>query len=97
MRLKTAAVRIAGIRTRTTAGESLNCGDGDDDDCGDDGDDGDDYDLFITLITLRHCGATTSKDWHHGGKEMKLLCTDCRQHYKRYGEMPLLPGAVSDL
>ena len=25
---------------------------------------------------------------------MKLLCTDCRQHYKRYGEMPLLPGAV---
>ena len=27
MRLKTAAVRIAGIRTRTTAGESLNCGD----------------------------------------------------------------------
>ena len=41
MRLKTAAVRIAGIRTRTTAGESLNCGDdgddGDDDDCGDDG------------------------------------------------------------
>ena len=32
MRLKTAAVRIAGIRTRTTAGESLNCGDGDDDD-----------------------------------------------------------------
>ena len=38
MRLKTAAVRIAGIRTRTTAGESLNCGDDcDDDDCGDDG------------------------------------------------------------
>ena len=38
MRLKTAAVRIAGIRTRTTAGESLNCSDGDHgDDCGDDG------------------------------------------------------------
>jgi len=42
----------------------------------------------------RHCGATSSKDWHHGGKEMKLLCTACRQHYKRYGEMPLLPGTV---
>jgi len=42
----------------------------------------------------RHCSATTSKDWHHGGKDMKLLCTVCRQHYKRYGEMPLLPGAV---
>ena len=27
---------------------------------------------------------------------MKLLCTNCRQHYKRYGEMPLLPGMVRD-
>ena len=51
---------------------------------------------LVPIVILRHCGATTSKDWHHGGKEMKLLCTDCRQHYKRYGEMPLLPGAVSD-
>merc|ERR1719312_1125202 len=42
----------------------------------------------------RHCSATSSKDWHHGGKDMKLLCTSCRLHYKRYGEMPLLPGAV---
>jgi len=42
----------------------------------------------------RHCSATTSKDWHHGGKDMKLLCTSCRLHYKRYGEMPLLPGTV---
>ena len=25
---------------------------------------------------------------------MKLLCTSCRLHYKRYGEMPLLPGTV---
>lgn len=42
----------------------------------------------------RHCSATSSKDWHHGGKDMKLLCTNCRLYYKRYGEMPLLPGAV---
>ena len=42
----------------------------------------------------RHCSTTNSKDWHHGGKDMKLLCTSCRQHYKRYGEMPLLPGMV---
>ena len=42
----------------------------------------------------RHCSTTTSKDWHHGGKDMKLLCTNCRQYYKRYGEMPLLPGTV---
>lgn len=44
--------------------------------------------------SCRHCGAVESKDWHHGGKDMKLLCTVCRQHYKRYGEMPLLPGTV---
>ncbi len=31
----------------------------------------------------RHCAATVSKDWHHGGKDMKLLCTGCRLHYKR--------------
>ena len=42
----------------------------------------------------RHCSATQSKDWHHGGKDMKLLCTACRLHYKRYGELPLLPGTV---
>ena len=42
----------------------------------------------------RHCSTTTSKDWHHGGKDMKLLCTACRQYYKRYGEMPLLPGTA---
>ena len=42
----------------------------------------------------RHCSTTESKDWHHGGKDMILLCTNCRWHYKRYGEMPLLPGMV---
>lgn len=42
----------------------------------------------------RHCSSKVSKDWHHGGKELKLLCTNCRMYYKRYGEMPLLPGMV---
>ena len=42
----------------------------------------------------RYCNTKTSKDWHHGGKELKLLCYDCRMYYKRYGEMPLLPGMV---
>ncbi len=44
----------------------------------------------------RHCSSTDSKDWHHGGKDMKLLCTNCRLHYKRYGDMPLLPGATAN-
>jgi len=42
----------------------------------------------------RHCLATTSQDWHHAGKDMKLLCTNCRLYFKRYGELPLLPGMV---
>lgn len=29
-----------------------------------------------------------SKDWHHGGRENVLLCTDCRIHFKKYGELP---------
>lgn len=31
-----------------------------------------------------------SKDWHHAGKEKVLLCTDCRLHFKKYGDLPLL-------
>ena len=33
-----------------------------------------------------------SKDWHHAGKEKVLLCTDCRLHFKKYGDLPLLDG-----
>lgn len=31
-----------------------------------------------------------SKDWHHAGKDKTLLCTDCRVHFKKYGELPSL-------
>ncbi|GMT16763.1 hypothetical protein PFISCL1PPCAC_8060, partial [Pristionchus fissidentatus] len=35
-----------------------------------------------------HCYGTESRDWHHAGKEHPmLLCTDCRLHYKKYGQM----------
>ncbi|KAK6177049.1 hypothetical protein SNE40_015234 [Patella caerulea] len=34
----------------------------------------------------RHCNTTTSKDWHHAGKDKSLLCTDCRMFFKKYGE-----------
>lgn len=33
-----------------------------------------------------------SKDWHHAGKDKALLCTDCRLHFKKYGELPALDG-----
>ncbi|XP_021950630.1 arginine-glutamic acid dipeptide repeats protein isoform X2 [Folsomia candida] len=40
----------------------------------------------------RHCHQTRSKDWHHAGKDKILLCTDCRIHFKKYGELPTLDG-----
>jgi hypothetical protein len=38
------------------------------------------------------CFCVDSKDWHHAGKEKVLLCTDCRLHFKKYGDLPLLEG-----
>lgn len=35
---------------------------------------------------------TGSKDWHHAGKDKALLCTDCRVHFKKYGDLPQLEG-----
>jgi hypothetical protein len=40
----------------------------------------------------RHCFTTSSKDWHHAGKDKVLLCTDCRIHFKKYGDLPQLDG-----
>ena len=39
----------------------------------------------ISPYYCRHCFATSSKDWHHAGKEKLLLCTDCRIFFKSYG------------
>ncbi|ETE60290.1 Arginine-glutamic acid dipeptide repeats protein, partial [Ophiophagus hannah] len=36
----------------------------------------------------------SSKDWHHGGRENILLCTDCRIHFKKYGELPPIEKPV---
>lgn len=35
-----------------------------------------------------------SKDWHHGARENILLCTDCRIHFKKYGELPPIEKPV---
>ena len=40
----------------------------------------------ISPYYCRHCFTTSSKDWHHGGKERLLLCTDCRIYFKSYGK-----------
>lgn len=41
----------------------------------------------------RHCFATSSRDWHHAGKEKLLACSECRIYFKRYGELPCLEPA----
>ncbi|XP_018015061.1 arginine-glutamic acid dipeptide repeats protein isoform X2 [Hyalella azteca] len=38
----------------------------------------------------RHCYTTSSKDWHHAGKDKSLLCYDCRIHFKKYGDLPII-------
>lgn len=46
---------------------------------------------FPTLPASPH---VASKDWHHGGRENILLCTDCRIHFKKYGELPPIEKPV---
>lgn len=46
---------------------------------------------FQRLPTSPH---VASKDWHHGGRENILLCTDCRIHFKKYGELPPIEKPV---
>ncbi|KAM4702740.1 arginine-glutamic acid dipeptide repeats protein [Rhinophrynus dorsalis] len=50
--------------------------------------DSEDSEQELKGYACRHCFTTTSKDWHHGGRENILLCTDCRIHFKKYGELP---------
>ncbi|XP_060073172.1 arginine-glutamic acid dipeptide repeats protein-like isoform X3 [Ylistrum balloti] len=40
----------------------------------------------LSGYSCRHCCTTVSKDWHHAGKDKSLRCTECRLHFKRYGE-----------
>lgn len=48
--------------------------------------------VFISKLSLFLPQA--SKDWHHGGRENILLCTDCRIHFKKYGELPPIEKPV---
>ena len=44
----------------------------------------------------RHCYTTSSRDWHHAGKEKLLACLDCRIYFKKYGELPCLEPSNLD-
>lgn len=48
------------------------------------------------FFSWHHCSPlpAASKDWHHGGRENILLCTDCRVHFKKYGELPPIEKPV---
>ena len=48
-------------------------------------------DLVPSIVPLP---PAASKDWHHGGRENILLCTDCRIHFKKYGELPPIEKPV---
>ncbi|XP_036112524.1 arginine-glutamic acid dipeptide repeats protein isoform X1 [Molossus molossus] len=56
--------------------------------------DSEDSEQELKGYACRHCFSTTSKDWHHGGRENLLLCTDCRIHFKKYGELPPIEKPV---
>ncbi|KAJ8258875.1 hypothetical protein COCON_G00178870 [Conger conger] len=56
--------------------------------------DSEDSEQELKGYACRHCFSTTSKDWHHGGRENILLCTDCRIHFKKYGELPPIDKPV---
>uniref|UniRef100_A0A674JWW2 Arginine-glutamic acid dipeptide repeats protein n=1 Tax=Terrapene triunguis TaxID=2587831 RepID=A0A674JWW2_9SAUR len=56
--------------------------------------DSEDSEQELKGYACRHCFTTTSKDWHHGGRENILLCTDCRLHFKKYGELPPIEKPV---
>lgn len=49
--------------------------------------------FFIFTVTV-NARSSASKDWHHGGRENILLCTDCRIHFKKYGELPPIEKPV---
>lgn len=56
--------------------------------------DSEDSEQELKGYACRHCFSTTSKDWHHGGRENILLCTDCRIHFKKYGDLPPIEKPV---
>ncbi|XP_034547035.1 arginine-glutamic acid dipeptide repeats protein isoform X2 [Notolabrus celidotus] len=51
-------------------------------------DDLDSEDSEQEIKSCSHCGITTSKDWHPGGRDNPLLCTPCRTYENKHGCLP---------
>ncbi|XP_026472131.1 arginine-glutamic acid dipeptide repeats protein isoform X3 [Ctenocephalides felis] len=56
----------------------------------------DDSDSRDFVYRCQHCFTTDSRDWQHNGtgKDRTLLCSECRAHLKKTGELPPLPASV---
>lgn len=53
------------------------------------------FSFFLSVLSPTvNAPSPASKDWHHGGRENILLCTDCRIHFKKYGELPPIEKPV---
>ncbi|KAG8191260.1 hypothetical protein JTE90_003272 [Oedothorax gibbosus] len=53
----------------------------------DEGEDSEDSDSRdVTGYTCQNCSTTTSKDWLPVGKDLAVMCTECRLYYKKHGE-----------
>ncbi|KAM4612953.1 arginine-glutamic acid dipeptide repeats protein isoform 2-T2 [Polymixia lowei] len=50
--------------------------------------DSEDSEQEMKSYSCGHCGTTTSKDWHQGGRDNILLCTTCRTYYNKHGRLP---------
>ncbi|TMS19446.1 Arginine-glutamic acid dipeptide repeats protein [Larimichthys crocea] len=57
-------------------------------------DDLDSEDSEQEIKSCSHCGATSSKDWHHGGRDNLLLCTTCRTYENKHGCLPPSPKSA---
>ncbi|XP_067359300.1 arginine-glutamic acid dipeptide repeats protein isoform X1 [Channa argus] len=51
-------------------------------------DDLDSEDSEQDIKSCSHCGATSFKDWHQGGRDNPLLCTACRTYENKHGCLP---------
>ncbi|XP_070695629.1 arginine-glutamic acid dipeptide repeats protein isoform X3 [Pempheris klunzingeri] len=58
-------------------------------------DDLDSEDSEQEIKSCSHCGTTTSKDWHQGGRDNPLLCTTCRTYENKHGCLPPAPKSAS--
>uniref|UniRef100_A0A4W3H0Q3 Arginine-glutamic acid dipeptide repeats n=1 Tax=Callorhinchus milii TaxID=7868 RepID=A0A4W3H0Q3_CALMI len=88
-RIKTRTATTPVNPSRPPSGEFLDLSSASEDDF-----DSEDSEQELKGYACRHCFTTTSKDWHHGGRDNILLCTECRIHFKKYAELPPIEKPV---